>query len=74
MVYVSKILSAILWANLLFASFYLNWLLLYLKSGIYSRWTKIVILIPFAWIFFIKKQVLSRTENKQEQLEQRLGN
>ncbi|AAP56762.2 hypothetical protein RUS47_02240 [Mycoplasmoides gallisepticum] len=49
-------------------------MLLYLKSGIYSRWTKIVILIPFAWIFFIKKQVLSRTENKQEQLEQRSGN
>lgn len=72
--YISTIPSAILWANLLFASFYLNWLLLYLKSGIYSRWTKILILIPFAWIFFIKKQVFSRTENKQEQLEQRSGN
>ncbi|WP_244325575.1 hypothetical protein [Mycoplasmoides gallisepticum] len=72
--YISMIPSAILWTNLLFASFYLNWLLLYLKSGIYSRWSKILILIPFVWIFFIKKQVLSRTENKQEQLEQRLGN
>lgn len=71
--YISTIPSAILWASLLFASFYLNWFLLYLKSGIFSRWTKILILIPFAWIFFVKKQEFSKTENKQEQLKQRLG-